>query len=133
MRVARCELACFEITTAQVWVAKCLRTLPREEMKPQPAPVSLRNAPRFSEKRDKQEQNKVRIDLRLELEIARKIFRCDLADSPFELKRSMQRVIQFLHKHDQRPDIAIAQTCARVVYLELHDERARIINADVKL
>src|SRR5437867_2189565 len=58
MRVARCELACFEITTAQVWVAKCLWTLPREDMKPQPAPVSLRNALRFPEKGDKQKQNK---------------------------------------------------------------------------
>src|SRR5438876_7859510 len=133
MRVARCELACFEITTAQVWVAKCLRTLPREEMKPQPAPVSLRNAPRFSKKRDKQEQNKVRIDLRLELEIARKIFRGDLADSPFELKRSMQRVIQFLDEHDQRSDIAIAQPCARIMLLQLLDHPARIINANVKL
>src|SRR5207244_8484568 len=94
---------------------------------------SFRNALRFPEKRDKQKQNKVSIDLRLELEIARKIFRCDLADSPFELKRSMQRVIQFLHKHDQRSDIAIAQPCARVMLLQLLDHPARIINANVKL
>ncbi len=133
MRVARCELTCLEITTAQVWVAKCFRTLAREKMKAQPAPVSFRNALGFSEKRDKQEENKVSIDLRLELEIARKIFRGDLADSPFELKRSMQRVIQFLDEHDQRPDIAIAQTRARIVLLQLLDEPARIINANVKL
>src|SRR5438093_3100018 len=133
MRVARSELACFEITSAQVWVAKCLWALPREEMKPQPAPVSFRNALRFSEKRDKQEKDKIGIHLRLELEIARKIFRRDLADPPFELKRSMQRMIEFLDEHNQRPDIAIAQTRARIVLLQLLDQPARIINANVKL
>src|SRR5439155_18193070 len=88
---------------------------------------------RFSEKRDKQKENEISIDLRLQLEIARKIFRTDLADSPFELKRGMQRVIEFLHKHDQRSDVAIAQARAWIVLLELFDQPARVINADVKL
>ena len=42
-------------------------------------------------------------------------------------------MIDLLHKHDQRPDISIAQAGARIVLLELFDEPARIINADVKL
>ena len=45
----------------------------------------------------------------------------------------MQRMIDFLDKHDQRSDIAIAQTRARIVLLQLFNEPARIIDADVKL
>src|SRR5215831_17005725 len=41
MRVARGELACFQITAPQVCVAKCFGALPCKKMKPQPAPVSL--------------------------------------------------------------------------------------------
>src|SRR5439155_23737187 len=78
-RVACGELACFQIAAAQVCVAKCLRTLAGEEVKPQPAPVGLRHSLGFSKKGDKQKQNKVSIDLRLELEIAGEIFRRDLA------------------------------------------------------
>ena len=98
--VARGELACFQITATQVWIAKCLGALSREKVKPQPAPVSFRNALGLSEKRDEQKQNKIRIYLRLELEVARKIFRPDLADSPFELKRGMQCMIEFFDEHD---------------------------------
>src|SRR5438876_7335063 len=116
-RVGRGELARFKIAAPQVDVAKCFRALPREKMKAQPAPVSLRNALRFPEKGDKQKQNKISIHLRLKLQIARKIFRCDLADSSFELKGSMQRVIEFFDEHDQRPNVAIAQTRARIVLL----------------
>src|SRR5436190_24195003 len=86
-RVARCELACRQITAAQVCVAKRLGTLAREKMEVQPASVSLRDALGFSEKSDREKENKIRIDLRLELESARRIFRCDLADSPFDRKR----------------------------------------------
>ena len=56
-----------------------------EKMKAQPAPVSSRNSLRFSKKGDKQEENKIGVDLRLELEIAGKILRPDLARSAFEL------------------------------------------------
>src|SRR5436190_13690317 len=117
--VAHGELACLEITAPQICVAKCLRALPREKMKPQPAPVSSRNALGFPEKSDKQEENKIGIHLRLELKVAREIFGSNLANSIFELKRSMQRVIKFFDEHDQRPDIAIAQTRARIVLLKL--------------
>ena len=87
----------------------------------------------FSKEGDKQQQNEIGIDLRLELQIARKIFGSDLASSVFELKRRVQRVVEFLHKHDQRPDIAIADPCARIVLFELFDQPARIVNTDVKL
>src|SRR5437773_10472720 len=52
--VARCKLACLEVTAAQVRVAKCPGTLPREKVKAQPAPVGRRDALRLSEKGDKQ-------------------------------------------------------------------------------
>src|SRR4030095_9755327 len=69
----------------------------------------------------------------LKLQIARKIFRSDLADSAFELKRRVQCVIQFLHEHDQRTDIAVAHGRTGIVLFELLNEPARIVNADVKL
>ena len=44
----------------------------------------------------------------------------------------MKRVIDFLHKNNQRADIVIAQSGARIVSFELFDQPPRIINADVK-
>ena len=68
------ELACLKISSAKVRVAKCLRTLPREEVKAQPAAVGRRDALRFSEKGDEQQKNQVSVHLRLKLKVARKIF-----------------------------------------------------------
>jgi len=133
MRVARCELARFEITATQVCIAKCLWALACEKMKAQPAPVHARDSLRFSKERDKQKENEIGIDLRLQLQIARKIFGSDFADSAFELERSMQGVIEFFYEHDERADISVADPCARIVLFELFNEPARIINADVKL
>ena len=45
----------------------------------------------------------------------------------------MQRMIELFDEHDQRPDIAIAQARARIVKLQLLDEPARVVNANVKL
>jgi len=45
----------------------------------------------------------------------------------------MQRVIQFFDEHDQRPDVAVTQTRARIVLFKLFDQPLRIINANVKL
>ena len=45
----------------------------------------------------------------------------------------MQCVIQFFHEHNQRPNIAVANSRARIVLFELLNEPARIVNADVKL
>ena len=42
-------------------------------------------------------------------------------------------MIDFLHEHDERTDVAIAQAGARIMALELFDQPARIINADVEL
>ncbi len=132
-RVACGELACFQIAAAQVCVAKCLRTLAGEEVKPQPPPIGARDSLSLSKKGDKQKKNEIRIYLRLQLKIASEIFRCDLARAAFELKRGVQRMIEFLDEHNQRSDIAITQARARIVLFELFDQPARIINADVKL
>src|SRR4029453_12176798 len=102
-------------------------------MKAQPTPVHARNALSFSKEGDKQKENEISIDLSLKLQIARKIFRSDLADSALELKCRMQCVIQFFHEHNQRPNIAVANSRARIVLFELLNEPARIVNADVKL
>jgi hypothetical protein len=89
MCVARRELARLEIAATQICIAKCLRALAREEVKTQPTAVHARNSLRFSKEGDKQKQNEIGIDLRLELQIARKIFGGNLADSALELKRGM--------------------------------------------
>src|SRR5262249_19514994 len=132
-RVARCELTCLQIAATQVCIAKCFRTLAREKMKAQPASIHARNSLSFSEEGNEQKQNQIGIDLRLELQIACKIFRSDLANSALELKRRMQGMIKFFAEHDQGPDVAVAYTCAGIVQLELFNQPARIINPDVKL
>src|SRR4029453_2829337 len=129
MGVAGGELGCLEITAPEIFVAKRLRALTREKMKTQPAPVSSRNALRFSKEGDKQKENKIGVDLRLELEIAGEVFRSNLTRSAFELKRRVQRMIDFFDEHDQRPDIVTAQSSARIVVLKLVDDHARIKNA----
>src|SRR5580704_4875921 len=133
MRVARCEQARLQVTATQICIPKRFRALAREKMKTQPAPVHTRDALGSSKERDKQKQNEIGIDLRLELQITRKIFGSDLANSAFELKRGMQGMVEFLYEHDERPDIAITYACARIVLFELFNEPARIVNADVKL
>jgi len=132
-RVACRELVRLEVTAAQVRVAKCLGTLPREKVKTQPAAVGRRDALRFSEKGDEQQKNQVSVHLRLKLKIARKIFRRDLAHSAFELQRGVQRMIQFFNKRDQRSDVPIPKAGTRIVLFELVNQPAGIINADVKL
>src|ERR1044072_274810 len=131
--VARRELAGLEIAGTQICIAKCLRALTREEVKTQTAPVHARTSLRFSKERDKQKENKIGIDLRLELQIACKIFGGNLADSALELKCRMQCMVEFLHERDERADIAIAHACPGIVLFELLNEPARIVNADVKL
>ena len=48
-------------------------------MKTQPAAIGSRNALRFAKESDEQKKHEISIDLRLELEIAREIFRADFA------------------------------------------------------
>src|SRR5438874_3193661 len=133
MRVARCELARLQITATQICIPKCFGALAREKMKTQPTPVHARNSLGFSKERDKQKQNEIGIDLRLEFQIAGKIFGSNLAGSVLELKRRMQGMIEFLHERDQRSDISITHACAWIMLFELFNEPAGIVNADVKL
>src|SRR5207247_4723979 len=102
------KLACLEIAAAQVCVAKCLRTLAGEEVKPQPPPIGARDSLSLSKKGDKQKKNEIGIDLRLQLEIAGEILRRNFARAAFEVKRGVQRMIDFFHEHDQRSDVVIA-------------------------
>src|ERR1043166_8746894 len=99
-------------------------------MKPQPTAVRARDALCFAEERNEQKQHEVSVHLRLELEVAREIFRTDLARAVLELERSVQRVIDLFDECDQRTNIVIAQTGAWIVALESVDQPARIINAD---
>ena len=79
LRVAGGEFARFQITAAQICVAKSVGTLPGEKMKAQPAAIGARDALGFAKESDEEKENEISIDLRLELEVAREIFRCDLA------------------------------------------------------
>lgn len=115
------KLARLEITPTQVRVLKCLGRLPDEKVKTQPAAVRRRHALRLSEKGHKQQKNQIRIHLRLELKVACKIFRRDLAHSAFELERGMQRMVEFFNKRDQRPDIPVPHPRSRIVSFELFD------------
>ncbi len=109
-----------------------MRILRSEKMKPQPTPVGPRDALRFSKKGDEEKQDQISVDLRLHLEIARKIFHADLVRAVLKLERSVKRMIDLLHEHDERSNVVIAQSGARIVPLQLVDQPARIINADVK-
>src|SRR5205814_1123260 len=131
--VAGRKLARLEVTATQVCVAKCLGALPGEKVKTQPAAVGRRDALRFPEKGDEQQQNQVSVHLRLKLKVARKIFRRDLALSAFELERGVQRMIEFFNKRDQRSDIPIPQPRTRIRLFELTKQPAGIINADREL
>src|SRR3984893_15206677 len=102
-------------------------------MKTQPAAIGAGNALGFAKESDEQEEDEIRIDLRLQLEIARKFFGGDAALAIFELEGGVQGVVQFLNKNDEGANVGIAQAAARVVPFELIDEPARIVNPDVKL
>ena len=91
--VAGSELASFEIATAQIFIAECIRTLPAKKMKTQPATIGPGNALGFAKESDKQEEDEISIDLRLELEIARKFFGGDSALAVLELERGVKRMI----------------------------------------
>jgi len=133
LSVAGGEFASFEIAAAQIFIAKCLGTLPAEKMKTQPAAIGPRNTLGFAKESDEQEENKIGIDLRLELQIAGKFFGGDPALAVFKLERSVQRVIQFLNKNDERANIGIAQAAPGIVAFKLINEPARIIDPDIEL
>jgi len=101
-------------------------------MKSQPASIGSRDALRFAKEGNEQKKNKIGIDLRLKLEVAREIFRVDLARAIFELEGSVEGVIDFFDEGNQRTNVALAQAGARIVLLKLFNQPARIINADLK-
>jgi len=45
----------------------------------------------------------------------------------------MQRMIEFFYEHNQRPDVAVADSSARIVLFELFNEPTRIVNANIEL
>src|ERR1051325_6223569 len=119
-RVARRQPGRFQIARAQIAIAERSRAISREQMKAQPAAIRARDALRFTKKRDEQEQHEISVNLGLELEIARKIFRADLAGALLKLKRGVQRVIDLFHEGDQRPNIVVAQPGARIERARTH-------------
>jgi len=125
--VAGGELARFEIATAQIFIAECVRTLPTEKVKTQPAAISAGNALGFAKESDKQEENEISVNLRLELEIARKFFGGDSAVAALELEGGVERVIQFFHENNEGANVGIAQSAARVMAFKLIDQPARIV------
>jgi hypothetical protein len=94
---------------------KRVRTLAGEQMKAQPATIGARNALRFPEESDEEKEDEIGIHLRLQLEVAHEIFRPDLAPAALELERGVKRVIDFLHEHDERANISVAQPRSRVM------------------
>ena len=87
---------------------ECFRALAREKMKAEPASIAARHALGLSKEGNEQKENKISVDLRLELEIARKIFGCDFAGAIFKLKRGVKGVIDFFDERDKRADVTIA-------------------------
>src|ERR1043166_6271490 len=114
-RVARRQLGRLQIARAQIAIVERSRAISREQMKSQPAAIRARDAFRFTKERDEQKQHEIGVDLSLELEIARKMFRTNLAGAVLKLERGVQRVIDLFHERDQRPNIVVAQSGARVV------------------
>src|SRR3954447_11293430 len=102
-------------------------------METEPAPIRFGDTLSFAEEGHKQQEDQVGVDLGLELEIARKIFRGNFALAAFELEGGVQGVIELFNKDDQRPNVEIAQTGTRVMFFQLLDQPARIINPDVEL
>lgn len=90
-------------------------------MEAQPAPIGAGNALRFPEESDEQNEHEISVDLGLKLKVAREIFRSYFASPVLELQRGMERVVDFFDEHNERPDILIAQSGARIVPLQLVD------------
>src|SRR5476649_2213825 len=102
-------------------------------MEAQPTPIGARDALRLTKESHEKKQHEVIVDLGLELEVAREIFRRNFTPTALELERGVERVIDFFDEDDERTNVLIAQAGTRIVLFELLDQPARIINADVKL
>src|SRR5262245_32492731 len=102
-------------------------------MKPQPPPVRPRNTLGSTEESDKEQEDEIRVDLRLEFQVSNEILAREVLDPALKGERGVQGMIDFFHKGNQLPDIGIAQTAPRVVPLQLLNQPVRVINADVQV
>src|SRR5438874_4252821 len=107
MGVARGQFGRFQVTAAQILVAKRAGILGLEKMKTQPATIGAGNALRLAKKSDEQEEHEIGVDPRLELEVAREILGSDSAFAVPELERSVECVVDFLDEHDEGANVAI--------------------------
>src|SRR5262249_54751716 len=130
--ITRRKLNGLQIARAQISILESVRTLTSEEMKTQPAAIGARDALRFSKKGDEQEEDEIGVDVRLELEVASKMFGRDLARAVLELDGGVERMIDFLHEGDERANVVIAKAGTRIRALELFDQPAGVIDSDVK-
>ena len=92
----------------KISIAKRVGALLSEEMKAQPAAISSRNALGLAKERDEQKKHEISVDLRLEFEITREIFRGDFTCAILELKRGVESVIDLFHEGDEGSDVVIA-------------------------
>jgi len=75
-------------------------------MEAQPAAVGAGHLLGFPEEADKEEQNEVGIDLRLELQVARVVLGFDGPNAALELQSRMKSVIDLLDEGDELADIS---------------------------
>src|SRR5450432_3781978 len=83
------QLGRFQVAAAQILILKRPGVLGLEKMETQPAAIGAGDPLRLAKKGHEQEQDKVGVDPRLELEIARKILRGDPALAAPELERGV--------------------------------------------
>src|SRR5207237_1327752 len=102
-------------------------------MEAQPAAVGAGDLLCLAKKADEEKQHHIRVDLRLEFEVARVVLGLDGADAALELERGMKGVVDFLDKGDELADVGIVQAAPGVVPLELLDEPLRIVDADAEM
>src|SRR5438270_2431143 len=131
--VTRGQFGRFEIAVAEIEGMEGARIFGGEKVESEPAPIGPRNLLRLPKECDEQQQDEISVDARLELQVPGEIFRGDLAFAFLELERGVKSVVDLLDEGNERPDIAIAQAGAGIVALELFNQPARIINADIKL
>ena len=76
---------------------------------------------RFSKEGDEEQKHKISVHLRLELEVAREIFRIELTHTASELERGVKGMVDFFNEGNERANIVIAQTGSRIVPFEFFD------------
>ena len=92
MSITGGQLAGFQVTAAQILALECPGIISLEKMESQPATVSARHPLGFSKERHKEKKHQIGVDLRLKLEVPRKIFRTDLTFAAIEIERGMEKL-----------------------------------------